>query len=120
VAAFARGGGEESVLRTKGTVLVRPISEFGGEALGPWRPARKGALREGSYELKTTRGSWAHLQLPFKVQIGGKLRYVPGGCVDSRSLIRIDSYADSEIRVVRGKISLMDGRSKGRLPNHMG
>ena len=117
--AQAGGGGTVSITRTNGTVLIRPVDFQSGRALGPWRSATKDVL-VGTYLMRTGRGSWAHVSLPFGIRQRGRWRYLPGGCVDGSSLIRIDSYADSAIRVLRGKLSPLDGKRTGRLPNQMG
>jgi hypothetical protein len=60
------------------------------------------------------------VNLPFRFREGGNWRRVPVGCIDSRSLVRIDSYADSSVQVLRGKITPADGKRSGRLPDRMG
>jgi len=108
-----------SILETNGSVLIRPVDFHSGRPTGRWRRARKGGL-DGTFLMRVGRGSWAHLALPFRIREAGHWRYLPGGCVDSGSLVRIDSYTDSAIRVVQGKISPVDGKRSGRLPNRMG
>lgn len=117
--AGAGGGGAVVIQRIHGDVLIRPIDYQTGRPTGAWRRAQKGGLL-GSFLLRTGRRSWAHVELPFMVRQGGRLRYLPGGCVDSGSLIRIDSAADSTIQVLRGKMSPADGKRAGRLPARLG
>jgi hypothetical protein len=117
--ACAGGGGPVSITRVHGSVQIREIDWKTGKALGPWRQTRTRGLI-GSYLLRTGRGSFAHLELPFRIREGAQWRYVPEGCVDSGSLVRIESYADSMVRVVRGRISITDGKRLGRLPSVMG
>jgi hypothetical protein len=117
--ASAGGGGPVSILRLRGSVLIREIDFKTGKPIGAWKPAKtKGLI--GTYLLRTGRRSWAHLDLPFRIRERGQWKYVPAACVDSRSVVRIDSYADSEVRLVRGRISKADGKRVGRLPSVMG
>jgi hypothetical protein len=119
IPALAGGGGGVSITRTRGRVMMRPIDFRSGRPTGPWRQAKKGGV-DGTYLMRVGRGSWAHVTLPFRVRQRGQWRSLPGGCVDSGSLVRIDSYADSSIRTLRGKVSRLDGKRVGRLPSHMG
>jgi hypothetical protein len=119
VPAAAGGGGPVVITQTHGRVLLRPIDFRTGRPTGRWRPAPKGGLL-GTYLLRTGRGSWSHLDLPFRILGGGEWKYVGAACVDSGSTVRIDSYADSTVEVLRGRISPADGRRVGRLPNRMG
>src|SRR5688572_15506176 len=98
--AGAGGGGPVSITGVRGSVLIREVDFHTGQARGPWRLARKGNLI-GSYLLKTADGSWAHLHLPFSLRRAGKWVPAPDGCVDSRSVVRIHSYADSTVEVLR-------------------
>jgi len=77
--AQAGGGGTVSITRTNGTVLIRPVDFQSGRALGPWRSATKDVL-VGTYLMRTGRGSWAHVSLPFGIRQRGRWRYLPGGC----------------------------------------
>jgi hypothetical protein len=72
-----------------------------GYAVGRWQPARTGEL-VGTYLLRTGPRSWAHLNA--------------GGCVDSNSLVHIESVADFIIRVRRGQVSAADGKRGEGLP----
>jgi hypothetical protein len=65
-----------------------------------WRRAAPGYLG-GTMLLKTGPHSWAH--------IGA------GICVDPNSTVRIESYADYGIRVIRGRVSAADGKPGPRL-----
>jgi hypothetical protein len=119
VPAGAGGGGAVGIQRIHGDVQIRPLHYRTGRPTGPWRQAEKGGLL-GSFMLRTGRGSWAHVELPFLVPQGGRLRYVPAGCIDPGSLVRIDSAADSTIQVIRGQISVADGKRGGSLPRRLG
>ena len=117
--ASAGGGGTVAITGLHGSVMIREIDYHTGQPTGAWRRAKSTDL-VGTYLLRTGRGSWAHISLPFRIREQVQWRYVPRGCVDSQSVVRIDSYADSSVRLVRGQISKADGKRAGRLPSVMG
>jgi hypothetical protein len=115
----AGGGGAVAITGLHGRVRIREIDSHTGQPTGPWRPARTGVL-DGTYLLRTDRASWAHINLPFRLRKGSGWRDVPTGCIDRQSVVRIDSYADSVVSVMRGQISEADGKRVGHLPRVMG
>ena len=100
-ACRARAGGNSvAIARIHGKLGIRSIQPG-----GPWRRAKPGILT-GTYLLRTGPCSWAHLE-----ERGGWLpRRFNRGCVDARSLLRVESSCGFHIQVLRGQISAVDGR----------
>jgi len=90
--AGAGGGGEPLVVTA---VHGRAEMRYPG---GPWRPAKRGEVM-GRIYLRTGRGSWVHVRC-----MAGR------ACVDSRSLVRIDSGCGARVEALRGRLSAVDGR----------
>src|SRR5207249_2443652 len=103
------------ITRLRGDVEIRPLQpgceyrrcppgarEVQIEPFAPGRHWRKPKLGEltGSFLVRTGARS--------SMRLNGNL-----GCVDSNSLVRIDSGCGFSIKVLRGRISAVDGR-RGR------
>ena len=108
--AAAGGGGPLEISRVHGDVWINPLAA-GAEylpagadwslwrPLAPrhgWRRVRPGSVM-GFFLLRTGPNSWVHLD---------RKRW----CVDPGSLVRIESYADFEIKTLRGRVTAADGR----------
>ncbi len=106
------GGPSAAITRIHGDVDIRPLQRgckyrrfppgaaMQIERFAPglhWRRAKLGELG-GTFLVRTGPRSSVHLN--------GDL-----GCVDSNSLVRIDSGCGFAIKVLRGKVSAVDGRS---------
>ncbi len=108
--ARAGGGGPLKITRVHGRVEVEPLTadvSYWSEGkqvgkVGRWTPVRAGyvvgtfLMRTGPRRVPAERAA-AHLQW----------RQM---CLDPNSMIRVESYADFGIRVLRGRISAVDGR----------
>ena len=108
----AGGGGPIELTRISGVVEIKPLVDGGEywhhppgtdrrviEPIGPvgrWQRAKTGYI-VGTFMLRTRSRSW--VRLDHRVW-----------CVDANSLLRIESYADYGIEVLRGQVSRADGR----------
>jgi hypothetical protein len=108
----AGGGGPLELTRISGVVEIKLLAD-GGEywhqragsdrrvieslrPVGRWQRAKTGYI-VGTFLLRTGPRSWVHLD--------DRL-----WCVDANTLVRIESYADYGIQVLRGQVSRADGR----------
>lgn len=92
----------------RGTVEIRSLAPG-----SPWRRAKPGELL-GTYLLRTGPRSSVHLQ-QYAVEVYRKRR--PWGasprsvaCVDSNSVVRIQSNCGYQVQLLRGRISAADGK----------
>jgi len=108
----AGGAGPLALTRISGVVEIKLLVDGGEywhqragsdrrviESLGPvgrWKRAKTGDI-VGTFLLRTGPRSWVHLDHRL-------------WCVDANSLVRIESYADYGIEVLRGQVSRADGR----------
>jgi hypothetical protein len=100
------GGGPIAINEWHGRAQVRAVgphcvyrAKYGGPVVAlskSWQPLRKGEYI-GEFLLRTGSHGWVHLN--------GR-----GACVDSNSLVAIESAADIGIQVKRGRISAADGK----------
>jgi hypothetical protein len=112
--ALAGGGGPVAITGIGGKVEVKPLTPdtewrpLTRDGRVPyrrlrngWQCAKPGEL-VGTFLLRTGPRSWVHLNSTF-------------GCVDSDSLIHIDSGSDFLVTIRRGQISAVDGKRGKRL-----
>ena len=104
------GGNSLAITKVRGRVEIKPL-----QPAGHWSRAKPGPI-VGTYLLRTGPHSWAHL-----VERGG---WVPcrfnRGCVDARSLVRVESSCGFRLDVLRGQISAVDGKRGKSLFKTMG
>ena len=94
------GGNSVVITEVRGTVEMKPIRPE-----GHWSRAKPGLI-VGAYLLRTGPRSRAHLE-----ERGGWLpRRFNRGCVDARSLVRVESSCGFRLDVLRGQISAVDGK----------
>jgi hypothetical protein len=103
----SRGGGGPMSLDTwHGKVEVKPLDNWSHYRAGfgarniqlkrAWQPVRKGEYI-GAYLFRSQKYSWMHL--------GNNTV-----CLDSNSVLRVDSEADIAVRLLKGHLSKADGK----------
>lgn len=100
------GGGPVVLNRWHGGVQIKPLESgsYFRKAYGNpnialkrgWQPVMRGEY-VGSFLLRTAKGAWAHLN-------------EKGACLDGSSLLMVQSFADVELVLRRGRISAVDGK----------
>ena len=94
------GGNSVAITEVRGRVEIKPLQPG-----GHWSRAKPGLI-VGTLLLRTGPRSWAHLE-----ERGGWMpRRFNRGCVDARSLIRVESSCGFGVEVLRGQISAVDGK----------